>query len=357
MKNVLIVFGSMTPEHDLSCISAATILDNIDREKYNPVVVGITKEGQWFYTESTSAEIRTATEWTKSSTNRKAMLDVNYGAKKLLVFEEDGTVSEKPIDVIFARIAGNTGEDGKLQGLFELTGIPYVGCGVMSSACSMDKAISYLFADSIGMRRPMTQNLVAKDYLADKDAVIAGVLADLGERAGFPIFVKPVSTGSSVGISKVHNADELRPALDQAFSFGDKVVLEEGIVGSEIKVALLGNDEPVIGALCELNADGDWNDFETKYVAKSSDKKIPAEFEPEVEAMIKQGALDIYRALECKGFSRIDFFLTPDKQLVFNEINSMPGFQPTSIYSLMLNEVGISYTEIISRLLELAMEK
>ena len=221
----------------------------------------------------------------------------------------------------------------------------------------MDKAISYLFADSIGMRRPMTQNLNAKEYLADKDAVIAAVKAGLVERAGFPIFVKPVSTGSSVGISKVHNEDELRPALDEAFSFGEKVVLEEGIVGSEIKVALLGNDEPVIGALCELNANGDFNDFETKYVAKSSSKKIPAEFDPETEKMIKDGALAIYKALECKGFSRIDFFLTEDNQLVFNEINSMPGFQPTSIYSLMLNHVGISYTEIISRLIELAFEK
>ena len=357
MKNVLIVFGSMTPEHDLSCISAATILENIDRENYNPIPVGITNDGKWFYTESTTDEIRSAVDWEKSPTNKKAMLDIDHGSGQLLVFEEDGTVTKMPVDCVFARIAGNTGEDGKLQGLFELAGIPYVGCGVMSSACSMDKAISYLFADSIGMRRPMTQNVTAKEYLADKEGTIEAIKADLGARAGYPIFVKPVSTGSSVGISKVHNEEELRPALDEAFSFGEKVVLEEGIVGSEIKVALLGNDEPVIGALCELNANGDFNDFETKYVAKSSSKKIPAEFDPETEKMIKDGALAIYRALECRGFSRIDFFLTEDNQLVFNEINSMPGFQPTSIYSLMLNEVGISYTEIISRLIELAFEK
>jgi len=356
MKNVLIIFGSMTPEHDLSCISAATILENIDREKYNPVVVGITKDGQWYYTESSTDEIRTATKWLESPTNRKAMLDINFGAKQLMVFEEDGTIVYKPIDCVFARIAGNTGEDGKLQGLFELAGVPYVGCGVMSSACSMDKAISNMFADSIGLRRPMTQIVMANDYNQDKEAAVAGIMNDLGARAGFPIFVKPVSTGSSVGISKAHNEEELKPALDKAFSYGDKVILEEGITGTEIKVAMLGNENPVIGALCELSANGDFNDFETKYVARSSTKKIPAEFSPEVEQMIKDWALKIYQALECRGFSRIDFFLTEENELVFNEINSMPGFQPTSIYSLMLNEIGISYTEIISRLIELAME-
>ena len=356
MKNVLIVFGSMTPEHDLSCKSAATILEAIDREKFDPITVGITKEGQWIYTESTPEEIKSCTEWEKSPTNRKALPDLDYGSKQLLVFEPDGSVTRKKVDIAFARIAGNTGEDGKLQGVFEMMGIPYVGCGIMASACSMDKATSYLFADSIGMRRPQSQVVLREDFLKDKDAMIESILNDLGRRAGFPIFVKPVDTGSSFGISKAHEEGELLAALEKAFTFSKKVVLEEAISGSEIKVGLLGNEDPQVGAICELLSNGDWNDYDTKYVAHSSTKNIPADLSPEVEEMIKEGAKAIYKALECRGFSRIDFFLTEDNELVFNEINSMPGFQPTSVYPELFKHAGVPYTELITRLLEYAEE-
>ena len=354
MKNVLIVFGSMTPEHDLSCKSAATILEAIDREKFNPIAVGITSDGQWYYTEATTEEIKSATEWEKSPTNRKALLDLNHGSKQLLVFEEDGTFTCKKVDVAFARIAGNTGEDGKLQGVFEMAGLPYVGCGVMSSACSMDKMVSYLFADSIGLRRPQTQIVMRDDYKADPAGTIQAILNDLVKRVDFPVFVKPTGTGSSVGITKAHDETELAGALDKAFQYGEKVVLEENITGSEIKVGLLGNENPRVGALCELLSNGDWNDFDTKYVAHTSTKNIPAEFAPEIDKMIRDKAVEIYRALECRGFSRIDFFLTEENELVFNEINSMPGFQPTSVYPELFKAIGMSYTELITELLETA---
>ena len=354
MKNVLIVFGSMTPEHDLSCKSAATIVQAIDREKYNPMVVGITGDGKWFYTESTPEEIASCTEWETSPTNRKAVLDPDHGAKKLLIFEKDGSVRTEDIDIVFARIAGNTGEDGKLQGLFEIAGIPYVGCGVMSSACSMDKMTSYLFADSIGLRRPMTQIVFREDYEKDKDGTIAAIRDDLIKRAGYPIFVKPVATGSSVGITKAHEESELKDALDKACSFGRKVVLEENISGAEIKVGVLGNDAEKIGAICELLSNGDWNDFSTKYVAHSSTKNIPADFDKETEDMIKEATVKIYRALECRGFSRVDFFLTEDNELVFNEINTMPGFKPESVYPELFTAIGMSYTDLITELLETA---
>lgn len=354
MKNVLIVFGSMTPEHDLSCKSAATILEAIDREKFNPIAVGITSDGQWYYTEATTEEIKSATEWEKSPTNRKALLDLNHGSKQLLVFEEDGTFTCKKVDVAFARIAGNTGEDGKLQGVFEMAGLPYVGCGVMSSACSMDKMVSYLFADSIGLRRPQTQIVMRDDYKADPAGIIQAILNDLVKRVDFPVFVKPTGTGSSVGITKAHDEAALAGALDKAFQYGEKVVLEENITGAEIKVGLLGNENPRVGALCELLSNGDWNDFDTKYVAHTSTKNIPAEFAPEIDKMIRDKAVEIYKALECRGFSRIDFFLTEDNELVFNEINSMPGFQPTSVYPELFKAIGMSYTELITELLETA---
>ena len=356
MKNVLILFGSMTPEHDLSCKSAARILENIDRSQYQPIAVGITADGKWLYTESTPEEIFDCKAWETSPTNRKALLDLDHGAKSLLVFEQDGTVQRKAIDVAFARIAGNTGEDGKLQGVFEVAGIPYVGCGVMASACSMDKVTSYLFADSIGLRRPQTQVVMRGEYQKDPEAAIDSIMENLVSRAGFPIFVKPVSTGSSIGITKALNREDFRSALDTAFSFGEKVVLEEGISGSEIKVGLLGNEDPQVGAICELLSNGEWNDFNTKYVAHSSTKNIPANLPEDVLDMIREKAIQIYRALECRGFSRIDFFLTEENELVFNEINSMPGFQPTSVYPELFKAVGISYTELISKLIEYALQ-
>lgn len=356
MKNVLVIFGSMTPEHDLSCMSAGYIKEHIDRELYNPIFVGITNEGKWLYTEASAEDIRDAKAWETSDTNRKAILDTDFGTKELLVFEKDGTITRKPVDVIFARIAGNTGEDGKLQGLFEMCGIPYVGCGVMSSAVSMDKEISYLFADSIGLRRPVTYAAMRDVYMKDKKAQMDDINEKLIGKVGYPVFAKPASTGSSIGITKVHGPEELEAALDVAFSYDEKVVLEEGINGSEIKVGLLGNENPQIGAICELLSNGDFNDFSTKYLAHSSTKNIPADFEPEVEEMIKEKAVAIYKAMDCRGFSRIDFFLTEDKELVFNEINSMPGFKPESVYPELFKAAGVEYKELITRLLELAME-
>ncbi len=355
MKDILVVFGSMTPEHDLSCKSAATILEGIDRKKFNPIAVGITKEGKWYYTEASIEEIKTAEAWLDSPTNKKCMLDTDYGSHRLIVFEDDNTVSYKNIDCVFARIAGNMGEDGKLQGLFEVAGIPYVGCGVMASACSMDKDISYMFADSIGLRRPKTQIVWKKDFDEMGKAIIDVIKEDLVKKTGFPVFVKPTSTGSSVGISKAVDEESLWDALNVAFSYGDKVILEENITGTEIKVGVLGNDDPKIGAICELMATGDFNDFNTKYIEHSSTKKIPAELDPETEAMIKDFTIKIYKALDCKGFSRIDHFLTEDGELVFNEVNSMPGFQPTSVYPVLFESAGVSYTELITELIELAM--
>ena len=356
MKNVLIVFGSMTPEHALSCKSASTILESIDREKFNPIAVGITREGQWFYTEAAPEEILGAEAWLESPTNRPATMNVSHGAKELLVFEEDGSVARYPIDVVFARIAGNTGEDGKLQGLWELCGIPYVGCGVMSSACSMDKAISYLFAESIGMRCPKTYVAFRSDFQADKQAMLDAIQETLIDPCGYPVFVKPVDTGSSIGISRVAQPEEMLPALESAFGFSSKLVLEEGITGTEIKVGMLGNEDPEIGAICQLKAEGDWNDFETKYTTHTSNKQIPALLAPEVEEDIKMWARKVYQVLDCRGFSRIDFFLTPENEVVFNEINSMPGFHPHSVYPELFAAAGVSYTELITRLLELAME-
>lgn len=356
MKNVLVVFGSMTPEHDLSCKSAATIIEHIDRERFNPVAVGITKDGKWLYTEAALDEIADARSWENSSTNRKAQLDLDNGSGDLLVFDGDRISDRIHIDCVFARIAGRTGEDGSLQGLFEIAGLPYVGCDVASSACSMDKSISYLFAQSIGIRCPRTAVVLKDAYSDSQKSAIGHIKEALIDVVGYPVFVKPAGTGSSIGISKVSNDEDLATALESAFAFDEKVVIEEGIEGDEIKVALLGNDDPIIAPLCKLNAGGDFNDFETKYIAKSSAKEIPANIAPEAAVALRRAALDLYELFGCSGFSRIDFFLDEQGSVIFNELNSMPGFQPTSLYPVLMKEAGITYKELISRLIELAME-
>lgn len=357
MKNVLILFGSMTPEHDLSCKSAATIIEHIDRERFNPVAVGITNDGKWFYTQAPLDQIADAREWEESPTNRKAQLDLDNGSGELLIFDGDEVADRIHIDCVFARIAGRTGEDGSLQGLFEIAGLPYVGCDVASSACSMDKAISYLFAQSIGIRCPRTAIVLKDAYSNSPKSVIGQIKQTLIDVAGYPVFVKPAGTGSSIGISKVSNDEDLATALKSAFAYDEKVVIEEGIEGDEIKVALLGNDDPIIAPLCKLNAGGDFNDFETKYIAKSSMKEIPANIAPEAADALRRAALNLYEAFGCSGFSRIDFFLDAEGDVIFNELNSMPGFQPTSLYPVLMKEAGIPYKELISRLIGLAMER
>lgn len=357
MKNVLVLFGSMTPEHDLSCKSAATIIEHIDRERFNPIALGITKDGKWLYTEAPTEQIFDAKSWESSSTNRRAQLDLDNKSGDLLIIDGDSVSERIHIDCVFARIAGKTGEDGSLQGVFEVAGIPYVGCNVAASACSMDKATSYLFAQSIGISCPRTAVALKDAYEDSAGAVIDAIKSDLVDVVGYPVFVKPAGTGSSIGISKVENDDELASALDEAFAFDSKVVIEEGIEGDEIKVAVLGNDDPIIAPLCKLNASGDFNDFETKYIAKSSAKEIPAKIDSKVAESLRQAALDIYEVFGCSGFSRIDFFLDKQNTIIFNELNSMPGFQPTSLYPVLMQAAGISYQDLISRLIDLAFER
>jgi len=345
-KNILIVFGGNSPEHDVSCHSAASIYDYIDREKYNPYFIGITRNGEWFLTEAKSAEIDN-NSW-ESLSNKKAYLTGDASLQGILV--ENEIIH---IDCIFSIIHGNQGEDGKLQGLFELADIPYVGGGVCSSAISMDKAVTRLFADNIGLKQPNCVILTKEEYENNKQGVIEKLKCELG----YPMFSKPASTGSSIGISKIIDEITLINGLDLAFKYENKILIEQGISGDEIKVAVLGNDEVQVGDLCKMPMMKDgFNDYETKYITKASTKEIPANLDSEIADEIKRQAKAIYKELQCKGFSRVDFFLTENNEIYFNEINTVPGFSNKSIYPLMF-EKYISYKDIITKLIELAEEE
>lgn len=357
MKNVVVLFGGMSPEHEVSCSSAASIVEYLDRDKFNVIPVGITKCGKWKFTSAAPAQIADGTSWMDASLCKDVVLNPNNGARELLVVEGDAIAERKPVDVIFSIIHGETGEDGKLSGFFELAGVPYVGSNVPASAVGMDKELSYMFAEAAGLRNPMTRTVMRLEWEEGADAAMAAIETEFVAKAGgYPVFAKPASTGSSVGVAKCKDASQLRAAIEEALKYGDKVVLEENIVGDEIKVSVLGNDDIQIGSLCKLNPVGDFNDYSTKYVAHSSEKEIPANLSEEIAAELKRQAEAVYRAIGCAGFARVDFFLKADGTIVFNEINTVPGFTKGSIYPLMFADAGVEYPELLTKLVELALE-
>lgn len=358
-KEILVVFGGASPEHDVSCASAAALIGAISREKYNVHCLGITKEGNWVLTEASTGEIGDAQGWLNHEKNRKAVMSLDRADHGLLVFENNG-IRKQHIDVVFPIIHGETGEDGQLQGLLEIAGIPYVGCGVCASACSMDKSVTVNFARLCNIKYPEYFSCACEDFLAAPEQTAEAVVKHFRDALGeaFPLFVKPASTGSSVGISKVHNEAELMDALHLAAQYPGNLIVEENIVGKEIKVAVLGQDQDIrVGEICEVMVEnGIFNTFELKYKSSGSHKRIPADLPEEVAKEVKDCAVRIYQSLGCRGFARVDFFLTADNTVVFNEINTVPGFTRGSIYSLMFEKAGVSYEALVEELIRMAGE-
>lgn len=348
-KSVLLIFGGCSTEYAVSCNGAASMMEHIDTEKYNLITVGITQEGEWLYTESTPEEIRDGKTWIKSDTNKSAYLlpDKVFGG--LLVVEENN-LNKISVDCVFPLIHGENGEDGSLQGLFELSGIPYVGSNVLSSACSLDKSVTRIFADSINMKQVDCVIVNREDYDKDKEQILKTINTKLNK---YPLFIKPASSGSSIGVYKINNSNEILEHLEAAFQYDDIVLVEEGIIGKEIKVALLENGEVEAGSICELIIKGDaFNDFETKYKDQSAIKTIPANISPELKEHIENQAIAIFKRLGCRAYARVDFFLDNNNELYFNEINTIPGLAKESIFSVMLEDKGVPYSEIISKLIE-----
>lgn len=358
-KDILVVFGGASPEYEVSCASAAALIGAISREKYNVHCVGVTREGRWILTRAPVETIGDSENWLKDAGNCPAVLSPDRGDHGLLIF--DGQICRKQhIDVVFPIIHGETGEDGELQGLLELAGIPYVGCGVCASACSMDKSVTMLFAGLCGLRCPEHFSCTASSFLRAPEEIYGQIVDHFNAKMDhvFPLFVKPASTGSSIGISKVHNKEELLQALHIAAHYGGRLVVEENIVGKEVKVAVLGSGHGIrLGELCEIVTENSiFNDFKLKYKSGGSHKKIPAELPKETEEQLRRDAVAIYQILGCAGFSRVDFFVTEDGRVIFNEINTVPGFTRGSIYSLMMDKAGVSYEELVQSLIDMAGE-
>ena len=349
--NVCVLFGGISPEHDVSLRSAESVLNNMDQEKYNIYPVGITKTGKWIHFGSTDYSLLPSGAWENCPENRGAAISPVRG-QGLLIFEGDCVVREQ-IDVVFPVLHGENGEDGAMQGLLQLAGIPYVGPHISASAVSMDKTLTKLVADQAGVPHAAWQLVRSGDLEYRMDAIIA----QLEQCFQYPMFVKPAGTGSSVGVSKVATAEGLRAALLCAGKYDSKILVEEFIHGREVEVAVLGNDSPVASICGEIDSGAEFYDYDAKYVTDTSTAYIPARIEETVAEQVREAAVRIYSAIGCQGLSRVDFFVTyADNRVVFNEINTLPGFTSISMYPKLFDASGIPYGQLIDRLLELAME-
>jgi D-alanine-D-alanine ligase len=349
----MVLFGGRSAEHEISCISARSVIDALDPERHEVIPVGITREGRWHVLAAAPAlpsETGRMPEVTDGAGARADLVE-GLGRSRELV-AADGSRTE--VDVVFPVLHGPYGEDGATQGLLELAGVPFVGAGVLGSALGMDKAVQKVLFRDAGL--PVVPHEVVREpeWRDDPEGVAARVAA-----LGFPVFAKPATLGSSVGITKVHGDDELEAGLDEAFRYARKAVVERGIGGArEIECAVLGNDDPVASVAGEIAPRGhEFYDYEAKYLdEQGADLLIPAPLEPAQLAVIQRMAISAFRVAECAGMARVDFFVRGD-EVWLNEINTIPGFTSISMYPKLWEASGLPYPELVERLLDLAVER
>ena len=353
--SLLILFGGESSEHEVSCSSAASVLKHISSEKYDIRTIGITREGSWLLTDSPACCIGDGS-WEQDENNKTAFPAADRSVKGILVQQEDGTFEKIEIDVVFPILHGRNGEDGTMQGLLHISGIPFVGSDTASSAASMDKAITKAIIDQ-GNVVNQARNIVLHErtYRKQPESELEAIL-DYFEYQ-LPLFVKPANAGSSVGISKVKERQELSEAIEKAFCEDDKLIVEEAITGREIEVAVLGNDDAEASCIGEIFAANEFYDYEAKYQNEASRTGIVFDLDEDKENEIRAAAVKVYEAMGCKGLARVDFFLKESGKVVFNEINTLPGFTSISMYPKLWEASGIPYDKLIDRLIELALEK
>ena len=362
-----ILFGGRSGEHEVSLLSAASILKAIDRKKFDVVPIGITKEGRWL----AAGDATNLLEGEKNSGSRHLRAgdpEATPGAKLLhegiptLLAPMPGPQGPegKAIDVVFPVLHGTFGEDGTIQGLFELAGIAYVGSGVLGSSAGMDKdAMKRLFAQA-GLPIVKHVTILRSEWEASPRKATGRIEAALK----YPLFVKPANLGSSVGISKAHDRKELGPALDLAAKYDRKLIVEQGVVGKksgarELEVAVLGNDDPKASVVGEIIPGKEFYDYEAKYLSEGSVPVIPAKITAAETKQIRQMAVAAFRACDLAGLARVDFLMEPDgkRRIYLNEVNTLPGFTQISMYPKLWEATGISYTDLITRLIELGLER
>lgn len=345
MKNLAIIFGGRSSEHEVSCVSVQTIIKNVDASLYNIYLIGITKEGQWLLVDDIKDIV--SGDWYQSK--KKAVISPDSKDHGMII-TENGVNTNVYIDCIFPVLHGLYGEDGTIQGLFAMSGIPYVGCGVLASAVSMDKFFTKVIVDRLGIRQAKYVPVYSNQLVAI-DQVVERVEKELA----YPVFVKPSNAGSSQGVSKAHDRDELKDALLFAAKHDKKILVEETIVGRELECGVFGGAKITASGVGEVVAADEFYSYDAKYNNNESKTVIGPELPAGKEEEIREKAVKIFAAVDGFGLSRVDFFMEKDtNEIVFNEINTLPGFTSISMYPMLFAAAGTDIKTLVEKLIELA---
>lgn len=347
MLKIAVIFGGCSSEYEVSLQSAYSVLENIDRTRFEPVPIGITPNGEWFGFCGDIQKIANDT-WCNSSDCVRAFISPDREMHGFLEIGKDA-VRGVLLDAAIPVMHGKYGEDGTVQGLLELAGIPVVGCGVLSSALCMDKNRAHKLVHMAGVPVPRSYVLTEKTNLDDA--------LDYAEILGYPLYIKPVKAGSSFGITKVTEMKNLYEAIFKAFDYDNEVIMEENISGFEVGCAVMGNEELITGEIDEIELTEGFFDFKEKYNLITSKIHVPARVSSYKAEEIKTTAKIIYKALGCSGFARVDMFLTPSGEVIFNEVNTIPGFTAHSRYPNMMKAVGMSFPQVITSIIDLAVRE
>ncbi len=348
-KVIAVLFGGQSSEHEVSKVSAANVISKINQDKYTVIPIYITKEGHWLLYDGPVENIKND-NWQKYATSAIISPDATHKGIFRIVGDKLKLI---PIDLVFPVLHGLNGEDGTIQGLLELAKIPYVGCGVLSSAVSMNKAYTKIVVDRIGV----DQAKFVVVYRNEVENNIESCIEKIEQIGEYPLFIKPACAGSSVGVSKAHNRDELVDALWVAAKEDRTILVEENINGVELECAVLGNSEVKASAIGQVLPAAEFYDFDAKYNNKESKTVIPAPIPENKADEIREKAVKIFKALDGRGLSRVDFFMEESGRIVFNEINTLPGFTPISMYTMLFNEIGISTEELVDKIIDLGFSR
>lgn len=350
-KTVALLFGGVSSEYDVSCMSVSSVWENVDREKYEPVLIGITREGEWLLYDGDIEKVRKG-EWDKDPRHiKRAFICPDRSVHGAMVENESGW-DILQIDVVYPVLHGKNGEDGTMQGLLEIAGLPYVGCKVLASAACMDKDVCHTLLEGAGIAQVkwLTYYKEAVDFEA--------AAKETDEKLGWPVFVKPANAGSSVGITKVKSAEMLKEAMELAFEHDVKIIIEEAVQSPiEVECAVLGNEELLVGGPGEIVPADEFYSYDAKYYNDESETFLNARIPDEMAEEIRETAKRAYKILGCKGLTRVDFLVNGETgKIILNEPNTLPGFTNISMYPKLIMNTGMTYAQLIDKLLELACE-
>lgn len=341
-----VLFGGRSVEHEVSVVSAQGVMSAIDKSRFQPVPIGVTRQGTWL----TPAQTEIALQRIRAEQLRSLDEPLGNG----ILYRTAALGALRRVDVAFPLIHGTNGEDGTLQGLLELAGVPYVGAGVAASALGMDKSLQKTFFRHHDFPVVNDVEVRASDWRRDPRGVVRAAEATIG----YPAFVKPANGGSSLGTSKARSREDLDAAIAEAFRFDRKVLIEASAEGArEVEVAVLGNDEPEASPVGEITFAAEFYDYRAKYDDPNTVLHIPADIPAATSDRLRELAIQAYKSIDCAGLARVDFFLTPDGSYYLNEVNTIPGFTPKSMYPKLWEYAGLSYRDLITRLIELGLER